>query len=55
MTRLQLYIVATILILIGLVFLVVGLNQDTVLWQIGVGSIALALLFSLARRWVKPN
>jgi predicted lysophospholipase L1 biosynthesis ABC-type transport system permease subunit len=55
MTRLQLYVVATILILIGLVFLVVGLNQDTILWQIGLGSIALAMLFSLASRWVKPN
>jgi hypothetical protein len=35
---LQLYIIASILILIGLVFLVIGLNQDTILWQIGLSS-----------------
>jgi hypothetical protein len=55
MTRLQLSVTATILILIGLVFLVVGLSQDTFLWQIGLGFIALAMLFSLAGRWVKSK
>jgi predicted lysophospholipase L1 biosynthesis ABC-type transport system permease subunit len=54
-TRVQLYIIASILILIGLVLLVIGLNQDSILWQVGLGAIASAMLISLAGRWVKSK
>jgi type III secretory pathway component EscS len=47
--------IATVLILIGFVLIVTGLQQDTILWQIGLAAIALAMLLSLAGRWIKPK
>jgi predicted lysophospholipase L1 biosynthesis ABC-type transport system permease subunit len=55
LTRLHLYTIATVLILVGLVLIVTGFQQDNFLWQIGLTAIALAMLLSLAGRWIKPK
>jgi hypothetical protein len=47
-----LHIGASLLILIGLVFLVLGLQGTAALWQIGLGVVGVAMVLSLLTRWV---
>lgn len=47
----RLHIGASILILIGLVLLVTGLQGPGILWQIGLGVVGVAMLLSLLTRW----
>ncbi|MDD3824370.1 MAG: hypothetical protein PHY79_00250 [Anaerolineae bacterium] len=52
MTRNHLYIAASLLSLVALALIVLGLPDRSPLWQIGLGLVALAMLLSLATRWM---
>ncbi len=51
MNKETLYIVASLLIVAGLILIVWGLQQENVLWQIGLGAVAVAMAVSFATRW----
>ncbi len=52
MTKNHLYIAASLLSLVALALIVLGLPDRALLWQIGLGLVALAMLLSLATRWM---
>ena len=52
MSKQLLYLVASLLLLAGLALIVLGLQQENVLWQAGAGAVALAMLLSFATRWI---
>jgi hypothetical protein len=51
MKKEMLYLMASVLILIGLALIVIGLGGTAVVWQIGLILVALAMLVSLISRW----
>lgn len=59
MTHNALYVLATLLILLGLVLIVVGLGEVAglgempILWRAGLAAVALAMILSLATRWIR--
>ena len=55
MTRNHLYIAASLLSLVALALIVVGLPNRSPWWQIGLGLVALAMLISLATRWMPED
>lgn len=50
-----LYVIASLLILAGLVLIVVGFQGTPLLWQAGLAVVAAAMLVSLATRWAKDD
>jgi len=55
MTKQSLSLIATLLILIGLVLIVVGTSGADLLWQLGLSAVGLAMLASLGTRWAKTS
>ena len=54
MQKHQIYLLASVLILIALIMIVIGLgNQMAVVWGIGLVVITAAMLLSLSSRWAK--
>ena len=51
MSRNVLYITASLLILLALGLIVVGLRTSPILWYLGLGAVALAMMLSLATHW----
>lgn len=51
MTKQTLHAIASALIVISLILVVVGLPDNDLMWQLGLGVVGLAMLISLATRW----
>lgn len=51
MTKQTLHIIASVLIIAGLALIVLGLQQENLMWQAGLGAVALAMILSFATRW----
>ena len=53
MTKRALQITASVLILVALALIVIGLaDRQPVMWGLGLLAVAIAMLMSLATRWV---
>lgn len=53
MSKDAVHLTASVLLLLSLALIVVGLRgEDDLLWQAGLGVVALAMAFALATRWV---
>ena len=50
--RKWLFLTASVLILVSLALLVIGLDGQPVLWYLGLATLGVAMLLSLATRWV---
>lgn len=56
MKKNTLFMIASVLILVALVLIVWGFNNETaLLWQAGLGVITLAMLLSLGSRWIEAG
>lgn len=55
MSQKSLYIVASLLILAGLLLIVLGLAGSELLWKLGLALVGLAMLLSLATHWVQEK
>jgi hypothetical protein len=53
MTKRRLRLIASILILVALALIVVGLqSENTLLWSLGLVTLAVSMAISLATRWI---
>jgi hypothetical protein len=55
MSQKMLHVTASVLILLGLVLLVVGLPNRSPWWEVGLGALALAMLFAFATHWIQDQ
>lgn len=55
MTANTLNIIASLLLLAGLVLLVLGLPDNSLVWQLGLGSVTLAMLVAVGTRFTEES